>query len=176
MSLPPTRSTQRAMRGGRVRAASLPKSAEGRTLCRWCGLEIPKQRRSFCSQDCVHQWRLRSSPTYLRSAVLKRDRGICARCTVDTLAAWAMLRRSRGARRQQLLAVWGWKSVQRRSLWDADHVLPVAEGGGECDLDNLRTLCVHCHRVVTNELRARLAMRRQACATPASALPSPLLG
>ena len=34
----------------------------------------------------------------------------------------------------------------RRSLWDADHIRPVAEGGGQCDLDNLRTLCLLCHR------------------------------
>jgi hypothetical protein len=27
----------------------------------------------------------------------------------------------------------------------ADHLLPVAEGG-ECNLDNLRTLCLVCHR------------------------------
>jgi 5-methylcytosine-specific restriction endonuclease McrA len=44
----------------------------------------------------------------------------------------------------------------RRSLWDADHILPVAEGGGECDLENLRTLCLMCHREATAELRRRM--------------------
>jgi 5-methylcytosine-specific restriction endonuclease McrA len=44
----------------------------------------------------------------------------------------------------------------RKSLWDADHLLPVAEGGGECDLSNLRTLCLKCHRARTAELRQRL--------------------
>src|SRR5262249_38303914 len=34
----------------------------------------------------------------------------------------------------------------RRQLWDADHILPVAAGGGECDLSNMRTLCLKCHR------------------------------
>ena len=169
-ALPDTRSTRRTMRGGRVVAATLPKSAGGRTLCRWCALEVPKKRRTFCSDDCVHQWRLRSSPAYLRDAVLKRDRGICSRCTVDTLAAHRMLRRSRGARRLQLLAIWGLKSLQRKSLWDADHILPVAEGGGECDLDNLRTLCVHCHRLATAELRDRLTSRRHAPAKPEASL------
>jgi hypothetical protein len=53
--------------------------------------------------------------------------------------------------------MWGMRSVgARRSLWDADHVLPVAEGGGECDLDNLRTLCLLCHREATADLRRRL--------------------
>ncbi|MGI4757517.1 MAG: helix-turn-helix domain-containing protein, partial [Janthinobacterium lividum] len=41
--------------------------------------------------------------------------------------------------------------TSRRSLWDADHILPVAEGSGQCDLDNLRTLCVACHREATEK-------------------------
>jgi 5-methylcytosine-specific restriction endonuclease McrA len=31
----------------------------------------------------------------------------------------------------------------------------VCEGGGECDLDNLRTLCLRCHRAATAQLRGR---------------------
>lgn len=49
-----------------------------------------------------------------------------------------------------------------RTLWDADHIIPVIEGGGECDLDNYRTLCVPCHKQVTAELAARRAARRRA--------------
>ncbi len=162
MSSFPSHSTRRTMAGGRAVPASLPRGAGGRVLCRWCALEVPKGRRTFCSGDCVHQWRLRTSPAYLRDAVLKRDKGVCARCTVDTLAAYRLLRRARGERRAELLGIWGLRSFERKSLWDADHIVPVAEGGGECDLENLRTLCVHCHRVVTAELRARLARRRGA--------------
>jgi 5-methylcytosine-specific restriction enzyme A len=33
--------------------------------------------------------------------------------------------------------------------------VPVIEGGGECDLTNLRTLCVKCHRASTAELHKR---------------------
>jgi 5-methylcytosine-specific restriction enzyme A len=44
----------------------------------------------------------------------------------------------------------------RKSLWDADHILPVTEGGGECDLENIRTLCLRCHRLVTAQLRERI--------------------
>ncbi|RRA49170.1 HNH endonuclease [Acidipila sp. EB88] len=150
------------MPGGRVKPRLLPQGANGRTLCRWCSLEVPSRRRTFCSDDCVHQWRLRSSPAYLRAAVLERDKGICARCTVDTLAAYRLIKRARGTRQQELLATWGLRGLERKSLWDADHVLPVAEGGGECDLSNLRTLCVHCHRVVTAALRLRLAEARAA--------------
>lgn len=165
-------STQRTMPGGRADRKALPVGANGRALCRWCGLEIANtRRRTFCSDFCVHEWRLRTSPAYLRDAVLKRDRGVCARCTVDTLAAYRTLRRARGERRAELLAVWGLASLSRRkSLWDADHVVPVVEGGGECDLSNIRTLCLHCHRVVTAALRERLGARRENARTPAALL------
>lgn len=47
------------------------------------------------------------------------------------------------------------------ALWEADHILPVVEGGGGCGLDNLRTLCIPCHRKATAELAARLAKKRK---------------
>jgi len=37
------------------------------------------------------------------------------------------------------MAHWGLKTRLRKSLWDADHIIPVIEGGGECDLANIRT-------------------------------------
>ena len=36
-------------------------------------------------------------------------------------------------------------------LWDRDHIIPVKNGGGNCGLDNLRTLCIKCHKKVTKE-------------------------
>ena len=45
-------------------------------------------------------------------------------------------------------------------FWEADHITPVSEGGGECGLDNYRTLCVMCHRKETDELNRRLKQRR----------------
>lgn len=54
----------------------------------------------------------------------------------------------------------------RRSAWDADHIIPVAEGGGECDLSNYRTLCHPCHKQVTADLAARLAAKRKGLPWP----------
>lgn len=150
-------STSRTMPGGTADRSALPKGENGRALCRWCGLEVPARRFTFCSEWCVHEWRLRTDPGYLREQVLARDRGVCAICRIDTKAAYAGLRRSRGVHRQKLLEKWGLNRLSRKSLWDADHILPVAEGGGECDLENLRTLCLICHRGQTQELRRRLA-------------------
>ena len=143
------------MRGGWVDRKKIPRGPNGRGLCRWCSLEVPPRRFTFCSEFCVHEWKLRTQPGYVRVKVLERDRGICSGCGVDTLAAGRALRYSRGDRRRELLAHWGLRSRTRRSLWDADHILPVAEGGGECDLDNIRTLCLRCHRAATLEFRRR---------------------
>lgn len=148
----------RTLAGGRIRAVTLPKGAHGRPLCRWCELEILNaRRRTFCSDYCVHQHRLRTDPGYLRDQVFARDRGVCALCLADTLAIYAALKRARGSARAAGLSVYGLRTISsRRSLWDADHILPVAEGGGQCDLDNLRTLCLPCHREATAQLRLRL--------------------
>ncbi len=76
-------------------------------------------------------------------------------CGLDTEGAWMELKRSRGRKRLLLERHWGIKGNVRRTLWDADHIIPVVEGGGACDLSNIRTLCVLCHRQVTSELRER---------------------
>ena len=149
------------MPGGRVRAAELERGPNGLALCRWCDLEIlAKRRRTFCSDYCVDQWRLRTDPGYVRERVFARDGGVCAECAADTVRIFAALKRARGKERAAGLRFYGMKTMaSRRSLWDADHIVPVAEGGGQCDLDNLRTLCVACHREATAKLRARLRLR-----------------
>lgn len=55
----------------------------------------------------------------------------------------------------------------RSHWWEADHIVPVVEGGGECGLDGLRTLCVPCHRDVTAALNRRRAEARRAAKQPA---------
>jgi 5-methylcytosine-specific restriction endonuclease McrA len=142
------------MPGGRVNRGALSKGPHGRCLCRWCNLEVPAGRLTFCSDFCVEEWRLRSSPAHLRDRVLERDHGVCAVCHIDCLAEYRHVKRLRGPARLKAVEAWGLKG--RKSLWDADHVVPVAEGGGECDLSNMRTVCLKCHRVHTLALRERL--------------------
>ena len=150
-------STSRTMSGGFADRGALPTGPGGRPLCRWCNLEIPARRFTFCSDYCVREWRLRTDPGYLREQVFSRDRGVCALCRADTRTAYADLKRSRGGHRLKLLEHWGLKRLVRKTLWDADHIIPVVEGGGECDLENIRTLCLLCHRRQTLELRRRLS-------------------
>ena len=145
------------MPGGWADRTKLRKGPAGRNLCRWCSLEVPKGRITFCSAWCVEEWRLRTDPGYLREKVFERDKGICVTCGIDCEAAWRELKRLRGAARLKACKEWGVRGRSRKSLWDADHIVPVVEGGGECDLENIRTLCLKCHRVATTELRNRRA-------------------
>lgn len=154
------KSRSRTMPGGRADVRELERGGSGRALCRWCRLEVPAGRRTFCSDWCVHEWRLRSDAGYLRERVFERDKGVCAGCGLDTQAEWRRIRRLPAARRAGVLRDWGIRNLRRSSLWDADHIAPVVEGGGECDLSNLRTLCLRCHRRATAELRARLRLVR----------------
>src|SRR5215472_2095684 len=85
-------STSRIMKGGFADRRTLPRGPNGRNLCRWCNLEVPQARRTFCSEWCVNEWRLRTDPGYLRDQVFERDRGICSQCGIDTVAEWKRLR------------------------------------------------------------------------------------
>jgi 5-methylcytosine-specific restriction enzyme A len=147
-------SSRRIMPGGRVDREALRAGSNGRFLCRWCNLEVPRGRLTFCSEWCVEEWKLRSDPGHLREKVFQRDRGVCALCGLDCITELHRIKRLRGAARSKASAEWGLRG--RKSIWDADHVIPVVEGGGECDLSNMRTLCLKCHREHTAELRGRL--------------------
>ena len=169
-----------------------------------------KRRVTFCSDECVHEWRVRSDPGYAAKEVYKRDKGICAVCGLNTVTLltellyhiavgvcpeWehdptgaydrakylagrcyrptnfipSGLRTSREAVyiEETFLDNNGFKpyrlvsaKLPRKRLWEADHILPVHLGGGQCGLDNLQTLCYWCHKKNTLEqARARASKK-----------------
>lgn len=109
----------------------------------------------------------------MRFVLQQRDKGVCALCGVDTVALKeeyetirARLKQSHTYQFQEGETAdflkahgipWGRTSSD---WWDADHITPVIEGGGECGLDNYRTLCIPCHKKVTKELHARMKRKR----------------
>lgn len=146
----------------------------GRRLCRWDGNEVVPPRRTFCSDACSHEWRVRSSVTYLRQCVYNRDRGVCAKCGRDTRLTKIRLEdaQTRAMERASVFSespMAEWRKDQEyilflrtppltltvyeaeRPLWQADHLVPVAAGGGLVGLSGLRTLCVWCHKDVSKE-------------------------
>lgn len=59
----------------------------------------------------------------------------------------------------------------RSDNWQADHILPVASGGGASTLDNFNTLCISCHKEKTisqifSAILHKAANSLQAASTP----------
>jgi 5-methylcytosine-specific restriction endonuclease McrA len=138
----------RTLKGGFVNPSELPKGPNGRALCRYCSKEVEGRRKTFCSDACVLEWKVRTQPGFAKELVKQRDDGICEICRKDCFEGRRDTRAYRS--RRGLL-----------SRFDMDHRIPVVEGGGSCGLENLRTLCRPCHRVVTAALAARRAFRRR---------------
>lgn len=91
----------------------------------------------------------------LRREVFQRDRGVCAECGKDTVAFEKQFEGIPGGPYLRSKALREMGIANSAALWHADHIVPVSEGGGECGIENLRTLCWRCHQTVTRELRQR---------------------
>lgn len=161
-----------------------PLGPNGKPTCRQCGEEVSGRRRTFCSDECVAIWRNERDQKWQREQVFARDDGRCQLCGLDVSAFERRVHRFRhrcmgGDSVARMRGLRSWRRYARvlkasgfsvpdypyqglRSLWEMDHIKPVVLGGGECGLDNLRVLCVPCHRGVTRELRAELARLRRA--------------
>lgn len=174
--------------GGWCNPAKLPKGENGRALCRQCKTEVPKGRRTFCGQPCVDEWSIRSNPGFAARKVEARDKGVCVHCGLDCTDLLERLQRIAEFEIEHLRGpnapVYMWLHKQHESLpaftklcndielpkhlrrldrrlWEMDHIIPVAEGGGSCGLENLRTLCFACHRIETTKLVRRLAAAKK---------------
>lgn len=127
-------------------------------LCRLCDGPCPPRRSSWCSDECMGAYFLATDSAWLRKQVEKRDKGICAACGMDTIALnrrlsqmdHMQMRHSHVILIKNGFNVGGWK----QTLWDADHIEPVDEGGS-WELSNVQTLCHPCHKEKTAEQAGR---------------------
>lgn len=148
--------------------------------CNWCGRPLDDTRQRWCSPRCHDAYWCRASVNYARQLVNERDQGVCAICRTDTrrqraafvrLCTWGEAGRWFSVRHNPRIARLATRKygVPRARLygewWDMDHVLPVVEGGGGCGLENLRTLCLPCHRAETRALAVRRADARRTVVT-----------
>lgn len=97
-----------------------PKRHDGLCAC-GCNKPLAKGKKRWATPSCQQNavtlfFIVKGDTKTIRSELYKRDDGICNCCG---------------------------KQVD---LWEADHVFPVHRGGAYCDLDNLQTLCVECHK------------------------------
>jgi 5-methylcytosine-specific restriction enzyme A len=139
--------------------------------CTMCGEPVPKGSRTWCSQKCVDAFMMQHWPAHRRQAVHQRDRGVCQLCGTDTEMIRRIVQRLRHGKTQGGIApfdAYRHAMEHYRNLgfsshfhwWEADHIVPQVEGGGH-ELENLRTLCLPCHKAETAALAARRATRRR---------------
>lgn len=145
---------------------------DGQPLCKLCQSPcLGTQAKSpeyfedlFCKLSCFEEFRMRTSQQFLREELFSIERGICTNCKLD---CHKLVKRvcplSIDQRREHILKVAPEFAKHKKLLnklvletaegnaWHADHIVPVYRGGGECRLENMRTLCVVCHAKVTAE-------------------------
>lgn len=146
--------------------------------CTVCGLQVPKGRRGWCSDYCIIEFNGRTAAW--AKTIEARDRGVCARCGIDTrmyldLPSYFSSRhlwrftantprrrngRTIGAVCHCFFCVAA-REAENVARWEADHIVPVSEGGGLCGPENIRTLCLGCHKAESARLAARRAKARR---------------
>lgn len=156
--------------------------------CAWCG--APSSLK-YCGHECSAEAYIRRGSAEASAQVKTRDDGVCAGCGMD--CHWLSREFGRIERvtkrhrwnsispkpdemdRAGFRMAWGpwvpsgWHDGSKSlalSFWEADHIVPVSEGGGCCGLDNYQTLCLRCHKAETAQLARKTALRRQAEKAP----------
>jgi 5-methylcytosine-specific restriction endonuclease McrA len=152
---------------------------EGEYCCKVCGVPLHRKNGAYCGEVCQNIYEIPRNWNVARWHVSQRDKGVCARCGVDTSLIVRQIRRYSfryrdggvyfdAARMRSIRDEYEeWAEPLRQKgfalpnisvqphepvcLAEVDHILPVWKGGGGCGLDNLQTLCVPCHRQVTKE-------------------------
>ncbi len=154
--------------GKLIDASLLPKTEDGFTCCRWCNGPVKPPKRTMCSPECVHEILIRTNTNYLRTCLYKRDKAICALCHIDTKDIAKKAINLVGQDKEDFLKEHSislkrkiWIKKHGGGLWDADHIIPVVKGGGLCGLDNLRTLCIKCHKNETKKLLTKDSSKKK---------------
>jgi len=100
-------------------AHMFPRKDDGICDC-GCGRELPSRNHRWYDKECnaraYCEFRIiLGDRGYIREILFIRDSGYCAVCH------------------------------HFDKDWQADHIIPVYQGGGACTLDNFQTLCPSCH-------------------------------
>ena len=111
----------------------VPEGAKGK--CHRCGIDLPKFKRKWCSEDCALLYARNHSWGFAREAAIKRDNSTCQRCGVKVVDS---------------------HYGEDKSVWaEVNHIEPRNgmgyEPGCHNHQKNLETLCHPCHLKTTKE-------------------------
>lgn len=134
-----------------------------REVCALCGLDA-----ALLARVVARLWeRDDRQGVALRRRRSRRDR-------LARLPRWSLGGRPNldGTRAADLMEALGFHAKDHSCLWEADHIVPLVEGGA-WGPENVRTLCRRCHRKQTAALARRRAEVRSGVRLPNGAIPLP---
>ncbi|KAK9114348.1 hypothetical protein Syun_021145 [Stephania yunnanensis] len=125
----------------------------------------------FCNLNCFEEYRTRTSRRFIREELFKIEHGVCRLCKLDCHKLVRSIKPLSVASRKSYIEKIAPKFTNYKKIfdkliqqpiegnaWHADHIVAVHQGGGECNLENIRTLCVACHSEVTAAQRTKKSM------------------
>lgn len=158
-----------------------PAKSANTDTCGWCKKQLdistaPQDPAAqhptpgYCSRQCWVEDKIRGAfqSRAIRHELFSVEHGICQLCRLDAHALYERVRALTPPERYQVLLASRFvpkgavlDDPKEEHFWQADHILAVAEGGGQCSLANFRTLCTPCHLTETARLRDRLSAHRR---------------
>jgi 5-methylcytosine-specific restriction endonuclease McrA len=117
-----------------IRLGSIPKSRDqsGSLICLNCGKKLVGRMTKYCSNKCSWDWLCKHSHQHLRTKLIQERKNLCCACN----------------------------QTQDSSNLILDHILPIAVGGAEFDVNNLQLLCKSCNKTKTRNDMKIIARQR----------------
>lgn len=158
-------------------------------LCLNCKKEIPDFNKKYCSLKCSNEFYAKHNQQGLRKYVFRREHGRCQMCGFKNPKApspppkpkkpgWVeggykayqkaiVFYQKALEDYKKVYAEWKatvyaeWKRVNPQREFVADHVIPIALGGDEFDLNNVQLLCEVCNKKKTAKDQAAIGKKRK---------------
>ena len=176
LSWPTTRTARRRVWTQHFSTVELDASGGALPHCLYC-VALVRNRvpdSPFCGETCASEFAAAEAQGSARRQLFERELGVCQACGFDCHGFYQKIAAlpTEQARMQTLMgSPYSTLSGRLRSMltapkegdfWEADHVVAVADGGGECGLDNMQTLCTPCHAAKTKaQAEASARQKRQ---------------
>lgn len=143
--------------------------ARDKGICALCGVDTAQRAKVICETRNLWMWfavrharelfqagRLPIYPGFTESEKRYAEyrRTASERVDCSDIDRWAHHWVDEDVRKQ-------FREISSGHCWEADHIVPVCEGGGGCGPEGYRTLCLQCHKAETARLAARRAQKRR---------------
>ncbi len=151
------------------------KDSKGRLLCLVPTCNKIRQKykstdntRNYCEDHTYWDIREFTNWASLREKALNRDNNTCVKCGDNRNYVEVIVKYKWCINLMERLSQMGgkFKYEQRerkemRGNFIGDHIIPIALGGDEWDLNNIQTLCLACNKIKTSKDMKDIAIQRK---------------